>query len=58
MKISEEIDEIIDNPYKFTKEGLREKIEELKIEIAKKKSNYRDLLEDKLDTLLSILNQY
>ena len=58
MKIAEEIDQIIDNPYKFTKKELREKIEELKIKIAKKKSDYRNLLEDKLDTLLIILNQY
>jgi hypothetical protein len=58
MKTSEEIDEIIDNPYKFTKKELRENIEELKIKIANKNINDRNLLEYKLDTLLSILNQY
>ena len=58
MTTSEKIDEIIYNPYKLTKEELREKIEELELEIDKKNSDNKNLLEDKLDTLLSILNQY
>jgi hypothetical protein len=58
MITSEKIDEIIYNLYKLTTEDLIEKIKKLEIEIAKKNINDRNLLEDKLDTLLSILNQY
>lgn len=58
MNTSEKIDDIINNPYKPTKEKLREKIEELELEIDKKNSDNKNLLEDKLDTSLSILNQY
>ena len=54
----EDIDTIINNPYKLTKEELRQKIVEIQNEIAKRDINERDLLEDKLDTLLSILGQY
>ena len=54
----EGINEIINNPYKFTQEELRQKIIKIQNEIANKNQNQRNLLEDELDTLLSILGQY
>ncbi len=54
----EGINEIINNPYKKSKEELRQKIVNIQNEIADKSINERNLLEDKLDTLLSILGQY
>jgi hypothetical protein len=54
----EGINEIINNPYKKSKEELRQEIVKVQNEIAKRDINERDLLEDKLDTLLSILGQY
>lgn len=54
----EDISKIINTPYELTKEELRQKIIKIQNEIAKRDINERDLLEDKLDTLLSILGQY
>jgi formate-dependent nitrite reductase cytochrome c552 subunit len=54
----EGINEIINNPYKKDKEELRQKIVNIQNEIADKSINERNLLEDKLDTLLTILGQY
>jgi hypothetical protein len=54
----EDINKIINNPYKLTKEGLRQKIVEIQSEIDKQKQRQRDLLEYELDNLLSILGQY
>jgi hypothetical protein len=54
----EGINKIINNPYKKAKGELRQKIVNIQNEIADKSINIRDLLEDKLDTLLSILGQY
>lgn len=52
------INKIINNPYKKSKKELRQEIVKIQNEIAAKSINKRDLLEDKLDTLLSILGQY
>ena len=54
----EGINEIINNPYKKDKGELRQKIVNIQNEIADKSINERNLLEDELDTLLSILGQY
>jgi hypothetical protein len=54
----EDINKIINTPYELTKEELRQKIIKIQNEIADKSINKRNLLEDKLDTLLSILGQY